>query len=342
MTKKVGILTGGGDAPGLNGVIESATKNLAAAGIEVYGVEDGFEGVFEGSFTALDAPYVEGIHQNAGTILGTSNKRGIDDPKEFIAKFKDLGLDGLIVAGGDGTFKALSAVSEQIKIIGIPKSIDNDLPGTELTFGHLSASSLIARSISTLKNSAHAHKRIMIVECMGRSAGWLALNGGLAGYADAILIPERELRLSELIYGLKEALSAGKRGLVLAVSEGVKIEGQNVVRKVVENAPETIRLGGVSALLAQSLEDEIGLEARNVILGHLQRSEPPEVFDRLLTLKLGCIAAKLIIENSWGYGLSYRNGDIEQVNLSSFYGEPRLVARDCRSISYAKSLGIFI
>lgn len=339
---RVGILTGGGDAPGLNGVVESATKNLVQSGIEVVGIQDGFEGVYESNTVALDAPAVEGIHQSSGTILGTSNKRGIDDPKEFIAKAKKLGLDGIIAAGGDGTFKALSSVVPELPIIGIPKTIDNDLSGTDLTFGHLSACGLVARSISTLKHSADAHRRIMVIETMGRTAGWLALNGGLAGYADAILIPEIPLDFKALSIDLKEKLSAGKRGLVLAVSEGIKIEGQTVVKKIVDDAPEAIRLGGASSVLAEMLEEEVGLESRNVVLGHLQRSEPPEVFDRLFTLKLGSEAARLARAGVWNKGLAHRDGKIKRVDLEEFCRPPRLVPKDCDLIGHARSLDIFI
>ena len=339
---RVGILTGGGDAPGLNGVIEAVTKNLAQKNIEVIGIQDGFEGIYENNTIALDFPFVDGIHQSAGTILGTSNKRGIDDPDEFIACFNELELDGLIAAGGDGTFKALSSVSDKINILGIPKTIDNDLAGTEFTFGHMSACSLIARSISTLKNSANAHKRIMVIETMGRTAGWLALNGGLAGYADGILIPERELDLGALAFNLKEKLASGKRGLVLAVSEGVKIEGKAIVKKIVEDAPETIRLGGVSAALANMLEDEIGVEARNVVLGHLQRSEPPEVFDKLFTLKLGCEAAKLAVAGHWNTGLAYHNGAIKPVELETFCEPARLVPENSHLLDFARSLDIYV
>lgn len=339
---RIGILTGGGDAPGLNGVIEAVTKNLSQANIEVLGIQDGFEGVYEMNTVALDAPFVDGIHQSSGTILGTSNKRGIDDTEDFVAKYRELGLDGLIAAGGDGTFKALSSVADKINIIGIPKTIDNDVSGTEITFGHLSACSLVARSISTLKNSAQAHRRIMVTETMGRTAGWLALNSGLAGYADAILIPEREMDLHGLIKTLKEKLSSGKRGLVLSVSEGVKIDGESTVKKIVKNAPESVRLGGVSCVIAEMLEKEIGIESRNVVLGHLQRSEPPEVFDKLFTLKLGSHAAKLAKEGGWGKGLALKNGVVSPVDLSLFCDRPRLVPKDCDLLGFAKSLDIFV
>ncbi|MCO4753721.1 MAG: ATP-dependent 6-phosphofructokinase [Bacteriovoracaceae bacterium] len=340
---RVGILTGGGDAPGLNGVVESATKCLVQAGVEVVGIVDGFEGVYNKDTIALTIDKVDGIHQNAGTILGTSNKRGIgEDADEFVACFKELKLDGLIAAGGDGTFKALSDVSSRINIIGIPKTIDNDLSGTDITFGHYTACGLISRSISTLKHSADAHKRIMVLETMGRTAGWLALNGGLAGYADAILIPELDFDFQALVDSCKEKLAQGSRGLVLCVSEGVKFEGKKIIKQIVEDAPETERLGGISSVLAIALEKELGIEARNVILGHLQRSEPPEVFDKLLTLQLGASAAELVIKNKWNKALAYKNCTVMPVELNSFTGAPRLVDPKLELIKQARNLGIFI
>lgn len=340
--KKVGIMTGGGDAPGLNGIIEAATKNLSSFGIEVIGIEDGFEGVYENRTQPLDPPLVDGSHQDAGTLLGTSNKRGIDSPREFIGAFSKLRLDGLIVAGGDGTFKALSEVQDKINIIGIPKTIDNDVAGTDMTFGHLSACDFISRSIDSLKNSANAHKRIMVLETMGRTAGWLALNGGLAGYADAILLPEFELDIKKLVHSLQAKLSAGKRGLVVCASEGVKIEGEEFIKQTVDGAPESKRLGGVSFQIAKILEDELGVESRNVIPGHLQRSEPPSVFDKLMTLKLGSLAAELARRGEWGTGIAYKNGGLAPGPLKTFTGPPRLVPKDHENIGFGRNLDIYI
>lgn len=340
---KIGILTGGGDAPGLNGVIESATKFLNKNGADVIGIMDGFEGVFNLNTITLDSYKVDGAYQTAGTILGTSNKRGIgDDAEEFIEKFNQLGLDGLIAAGGDGTFKALGEVASKVNILGIPKTIDNDLAGTDMTFGHYTACSLISKSIATLKHSANAHKRVMILETMGRTAGWLALNGGRAGYSDAILIPEKELNFKELVSYCKSKLSEGKRGLVICTSEGVKYNGKTSVKKIVEGAPEKERLGGISEILAQALEEELSIECRNVILGHLQRSEPPEIFDKLFSMELGSKAAELALSGEWNKGLAYKNCGIKAVNLKEFSAPPRLIEQQNNGVEQAKHLGIFM
>lgn len=340
---KVGIMTGGGDAPGLNGVIESATKYLNQNGVEVVGIVDGFEGIFDLNTIDLNRSRVDGAYQTSGTILGTSNKRGIgEDAEEFIEKFNELGLDGLIAAGGDGTFQALGAVSDKINILGIPKTIDNDLAGTDMTFGHHTASSLISKSIATLKHSANAHKRVMILETMGRTAGWLALNGGRAGYSDAILLPEKELDMQAFVADCKEKLSNGRRGLVICVSEGVKYQGKSSIKKIVEGAPEQERLGGISDILANALEKELSVECRNVILGHLQRSEPPEIFDQLFSMELGAKAAELAIEGVWNKGLAYKNCGIKSVELKEFCAPPRRVNLDIEEVRHARGLGIYI
>ena len=187
---RLALLTGGGDAPGLNGIIESCSKTLLRMGHEVVGVCDGFEGIFEGRTKKLALGSLEGLHAQAGTYLGTSNKSSvIGREKEFIEKFKQLGADALIVAGGDGTFSALSLVGQAVPILGVPKTIDNDLSGTEITFGYDTACSVVAEAVDALRTTASAHHRVLLVETMGRTAGWIALGGGLASYADIILIP---------------------------------------------------------------------------------------------------------------------------------------------------------
>lgn len=341
---KIGLLTGGGDAPGLNGIIEACVKNLLRANADVVGIMDGFEGVFRHQTKSLGLEDVEGIHRYAGTVLGSTNKRGINssaDRASFLERYEQLGLDGLIVAGGDGTFRALSQVGS-VPVLGIPKTIDNDLPGTDMTFGHHSACEIICRSLETLRHSADAHRRIMVLETMGRTAGWLALNAGLAGYADAILIPEVDFSLDKLSSFLRDKLKGAQRGLVICVSEGVKVDGKNIVSRTVEGSPEAIRLGGVSQILAQILENSLGIEARHVVLGHLQRSEPPSVYDRLLSLRLGRKIADMAINGQWNRALALRNGKIKDVCLSEFQAEPRTVSLKDEAITDARSLGIFL
>lgn len=189
---RIGIMTGGGDAPGLNGIIEASCRTLLRLGHQVIGIQDGFEGIFNQKTVSLTESFLEGVHSSAGTVLGTSNKSTTKGrEQEFLQNLKALRLDGLIACGGDGTFSALKRFESEVPLIGVPKTIDNDLSGTDITFGFDTACTVVAESVDALRATAEAHRRVMIVEAMGRTAGWLALGGGLAGYADVILIPER-------------------------------------------------------------------------------------------------------------------------------------------------------
>ena len=197
---RIGIMTGGGDAPGLNGIIEAAGSTLLKAGHQVIGILDGFEGIYGHNTVAIKPKSLRGLHGQAGTFLGTTNRCGIKGREdEFIAAYKALNLDGLVVAGGDGTFASLQRVKKHVPIIGIPKTIDNDLAGTDITFGYDTACSVVSDSVDALRATAEAHRRIIVVETMGRTAGWIALGGGLTSYADVILIPERPFDKSALL-----------------------------------------------------------------------------------------------------------------------------------------------
>ena len=339
---RIGILTGGGDAPGLNGIIESATKFLVNSNVDVIGVRDGFAGIYDKDTFELSIDTVDEIHEFAGTILGTSNRRGIDDTNEFLEKFNELKLDGLIVAGGDGTFRGLGPLMEKVPVIGVPKTIDNDLAGTDMTFGHDTAVTVVAKALDSLRHSANAHRRIILVEAMGRTAGWITLHAGIASMSDGILIPERGVDLKELTTFIQNKAKLGQRGFVICVSEGVRINNQEFIREVIPDSPETIRLGGVSAHLAKLLEKSTGIECRNVILGHLQRSHPPTTFDRLMTTRLGAKAAALVLDKKWGTGVSYQKGAVTEVPIMDFCSEPRLVSESNEYVELAKQLEIFI
>lgn len=339
---RIGILTGGGDAPGLNGIIESATKFLVNSKVEVVGIRDGFAGVYDKDTFELSIENVDEIHEFAGTILGTSNRRGIDDANEFVTKFNELDLDGLIVAGGDGTFRGLGPVMKEVPVIGVPKTIDNDLAGTDVTFGHDTAVTVVAQALDSLRHSANAHRRIILVEAMGRTAGWITLHAGIASMSDGILIPERGVDLEKLTHFIQEKAKAGQRGFVICVSEGVKINDQEFVREIIPDSPEAKRLGGVSYHLAKLLEESTSIECRNVILGHLQRSHPPTTFDRLLTTKLGAKAASLVLNKKWGTGVSYHDGKVIEVPIMDFCAPPRLVESNNEYVQLATNLQIFI
>ncbi len=342
---RIGILTGGGDAPGLNGILESSSKALLNEGFEVIGIYDGFEGIFEGRYRKMTWKDVNGLHAYAGTFLGTSNRCGTKGrEKEFIDKYKDLQLDGIIAAGGDGTFSGLSSFKDDIPLIGVPKTIDNDLAGTEITFGYDTACSVVAEAVDSLRTTADAHRRVIVVETMGRHAGWIALGGGLSSYADVILIPEKPFDKNQLIQFIKKKQNVYKqRGLICVVSEGAFSHGEDPeVAFMVEGSPEPKRLGGIAEKLARWVEKETGWESRHVVLGHLQRSRAPTTTDRFLTMAMGLEAAQIVKEGGWGQAVVYRRGLVRRASVDDFMKPPRRIHRRHRWALMAQRLGIFI
>src|SRR6185312_9883025 len=273
---RVGILTGGGDAPGLNGIIEASVRVLLRHGCEVIGICDGFEGVFENRTVNLTLERVQNAHSESGTILGASNRSGTEGREaEFREKFESLKLDGLIACGGDGTFAGLQRVCQNLNLIGVPKTIDNDLSGTEVTFGFDTACAEVAESVDALRHTAAAHKRVFVIETMGRTAGWIALGGGIASYADAILIPERPFERSALLEYIRQRQTI-RRELMIVVSEGASARGEDPsIAFEVANSPQKERFGGIANQLARWVERETGWESRHVVLGHLQRARHP-------------------------------------------------------------------
>lgn len=340
---RIGILTGGGDAPGLNGIIEAVSRTVLGAGHELVGSIDGFEGIFEKRFRPIRSfDDVVGLHAEAGTFLGTSNKsriKGRED--EFMQGYTAMGVEGLIVAGGDGTFAALSNVGRAVPVVGVPKTIDNDLAGTDFTFGFDTACSVVAEAVDALRATANAHRRIMVVEAMGRTAGWIALGGGLAAYADAVILPERPFDRRKLVEFVTSQ-KASRRGLVIVVSEAAHAANEDAtVAFRVEGSVQAERYGGVAQKIATWLEQETGWEARAVVLGHLQRSRAPTTTDRFLTVSMGVEAANAALEKSWGVAIVYRGGVVQRVPLSVVQGAPRLVTPDHRWVELAHTLGIF-
>ena len=273
---KIGIMTGGGDAPGLNGIIEASSRVLLKNNVEVCGILDGFEGIFTQRTKNITWDSVLGMHAEAGTFLGTSNKSKIEGrAEEFQKSYHALGLDGLIAAGGDGTFKALRELAPNLPLIGVPKTIDNDLQGTDITFGYDTACTVVAEAVDALRATANAHHRVMVIETMGRTAGWIALGGGLSSYADAILIPERPFSRKKLAEFLIEARKSGKPGMVVVVSEAAKAEGENAIFVESKHSSTGIRYGGIGEQLMRWIEEATPWEARHVVLGHLQRARTP-------------------------------------------------------------------
>ena len=371
---RIALMTGGGDAPGLNGIIEAASRCLLLAGagagagvgargagggatgggaagaangtVEVIGILDGFEGVFNGNTMPLTLATVEGAHARAGTLLGSSNRYGLEGREaEFAEKFRALRVNGLIACGGDGTFSGLTRVRKDLPLIGVPKTIDNDLAGTEATFGYDTACACVAENVDALRFTAEAHRRIFVVETMGRTAGWIALGGGLAAYADAILLPERPFDRAKLLEFVREKKRAGRRDLMIVCSEGSRAAGGGEHASVafeVAGSPQRERFGGVAFALSRWLEAETDWEARHVVLGHLQRARHPTTTDRFLTSFMGVEAARMALEGAWGQAVVYRQGRVQRAPITDLMQPPRLVDLDHRWVKQAQGLGIFI
>lgn len=341
--RRIGLMTGGGDAPGLNSIIEATVRSLASADIEIVGICDGFDGIYERRTVNLDSTRVLNANIYAGTLLGSSNKgstKGRED--EFLKAFGELKLDGLIAAGGDGTFEGLSRVIRGLKLIGVPKTIDNDLQGTDVTFGFDTACAVVAEAVDALRATADAHKRVFVVEAMGRTTGWIALGGGLASYADAILIPERPVSREALKAHLLK-LKASRRGAMIVVGEGAHFDGESArVAFRVEGSMQGDRFGGIAQEVSRWIEAETGWESRHVVLGHLQRSRHPTTTDRFMTSAMGVEVGRMVLENDWGKVVVMRNGQITRAPIADVMKPARLVDSEHRWVKVAQSLGVFI
>jgi len=352
--KRIGILTGGGDAPGLNAVIRAVVKSSVNAGIECIGLEDSFDGLIEpGRSRRLTPRDVTGILRLGGTILGTTNRgnpfaypietsEGTRDYSDrCIEMFHKMGLDALVVIGGDGTLAiAHRFCTLGIPIVGVPKTIDNDIVGTTNCFGFDTAVAFATDAIDRLHTTAEAHRRIMVVEVMGRYAGWIALYAGVAGGADAILIPEIPFDLQRVAERLRERDKWGARFSIVVVAEGAFPAGGKLA--LVEEAHDghVERLGGVGAKMAETLGTLTGKETRSVVLGHLQRGGAPTSFDRVLATRFGGKAVELIRSGSFGTMVAFQPPDIVARRLDDVVGKTKTVPRDFDLVLTAKALGV--
>jgi 6-phosphofructokinase 1 len=358
MIKKIGILTGGGDCPGLNAVIRAVVRT-ASTELEskVIGFRDGYEGLITDNFLELGSRDVSGILTLGGTILGTSNvanpynyaveeKNGNLVYKDFsgkaIANYKKHGLNALIVAGGDGTMAiAAKLIADGLKIVAVPKTIDNDLPQTEQTFGFDSALVTATEAIDKLHSTAQSHHRVMVIEVMGRYAGWLALYSGIAGGGDVILIPEIPYKIENVCDTLMKRLKQGKRFSIVVVAEGAKPVGGNFsVAQIVEKSTDKIRLGGIANKVAEEIENRILLETRATVLGHVQRGGTPTPFDRILATRFGASAVRMVKEKKFGSMCALKCGNITEVAISKVVGRLKLVQPDSELIKQVKAMGV--
>jgi 6-phosphofructokinase 1 len=355
--RRIGVLTGGGDCPGLNGVIRAVTKTAQNDyGATVIGIEDGFEGLVEGRMRELTHQEVSGILGHGGTILGSSNK---GDPwhypvevSEGRIEVQDLsyralrnverwGLDALVAIGGDGTMHIASRMMDAgVNVVGVPKTIDNDVPGTDVTFGFDTAVTVVCEAIDRLATTASSHHRVMVVEVMGRYAGWIALMGGVAGGADVILLPEIPFSWEPVFGKVHERQSLHKRFTIVCVAEGARLpDGDEVVAEMDKKRTDPKRLGGIGAMVARAIEEGTGHETRVTVLGHLQRGGAPTVADRVLATGFGAAAAHCAARGEFGVMVASRNGIILPVPIAEAVAGQRRVPPDHHLVAAARSVG---
>jgi len=353
--RQIAILTGGGDCPGINAVIRAVTKKaILEYGMEVIGIEDGYQGLIHNRHRRLHYDDVSGILTLGGTILGTSKK---DNPYRYavkkgdklefedvsataIANAKRLGIDCLVCIGGDGTLAIAHRLFEDgIPIVGVPKTIDNDLRGTDITFGFDSAVYIATEGIDRIHSTAQSLHRAMIVEVMGHNAGWIALHAGVAGGGDIVLIPEIPYDLDVIAEKVKERNRKGRRFSIVVVAEGAKPKGGDIViQRIVKESPDPIRLGGIGFVLGSQIEKTTGIETRTVVMGHLLRGGTPTPFDRVLATRLGAKAVDMIANEEFGYMVGVRGNSLVAVSLEDVAKGPRTVPLDEPLIQSARSV----
>ena len=357
---RVCILTGGGDAPGLNAVLRGFVKRAHQLDVEVYGSENGFDGLLDptgatAGLVKMDPSSVRGILPRGGSILGCSNKSNPfamrvskhtnetrDWSADVVQKIRKEGLDALVLVGGDGTMHyAQRFMALGVPCIGVPKTIDNDLAGTDQTFGFQTAVNTATWAIDALHSTAEAHERVMILEVMGRYAGWIALSAGMAGGADVVLIPELPYQLDRVLAKIRERASSRRPFTIIVVAEGAKPEGGTLAEIEHEARPGQLRrLGGAGERLAAELEGKIDHEIRVTVLGHLQRGGSPAAYDRLLGMRVGVHAADCCAAGSFGRMVVLRGTSITSIPLGDVGDQPRLVEATGQLVSAARSVDI--
>ncbi|OGW82096.1 MAG: 6-phosphofructokinase [Omnitrophica bacterium RIFCSPLOWO2_12_FULL_44_17] len=356
MIKKIGVLTGGGDCPGLNAVIRAVAKTAFGRGIEVVGIKDGYDGLVLGQYEMLTESDASNILTRGGTILGTSNKAdpfryafiksdgtlGIEDrSQDALKNIREIGLDALIIIGGDGTLSIAQKLLEiGVPVVGVPKTIDNDLEATDLTFGFDSALSVATEAVDRLHSTAESHHRVMVLEVMGRYAGWIALRSGIAGGGDVILIPEIPYDIGKVCAAIKKRIDKGKKFSIIVVAEGAKPAGGDmVVQQTIAGSPDPIRLGGIAQVITRQIEMCSGIESRATVLGHLQRGGIPTAFDRWLATRFGFGAIELLTEGKIGRMVCLRGQNIESVEIKKAVTQLRRVDPHGTEVKAARSVG---
>ena len=356
--KKIALLTGGGDCPGLNAVIRAVTRSaILNYGYEVIGYKFGYRGLYNNDFIKLDLKTVSGLLPRGGTILYSSNKDNlfdylVEEDGNMVKKdvsdvavdnMKKEGVDVLIVIGGDGTLtSARDFARKGIKVIGVPKTIDNDLGSTDITFGFNTSIDIATEALDRLHTTAESHHRIMILEVMGRNAGFIALESGIAGSADVILLPEIPYDINKIVEKVEERKSQGKLFTIIVVAEGAKSkDGDVIVAKIVEDSPDPIRLGGIGNKLAEDLEKLVnGREVRCTVLGHIQRGGTTCTFDRILSTRYGVAAVELIQQGKFGSMVCLKGNEVTYDSLENVIGNNKKVDPNGELVTVAKKIGI--
>jgi 6-phosphofructokinase 1 len=338
--KKIAILTNGGDAPGLNAVIRAIVKTAEQNGIECYGFIEGYRGLLENNYVKLEPTgNASGILNRGGTIIGTSNNTNVfnlktvnekgeveykDYSEKCVQNIKDDGFDCLFTLGGDGTQKSSRDFSLRgIKCIGIPKTIDNDVASTDVTFGYNTAVSVATEALDRLHTTGEAHHRIMVLEVMGRYAGWITLESAIAGGADAALIPEIPYDINKVAAKIEERKAKGKKFSIIVVSEGaMEKDGTITIKRKYDEGKglDNVRLGGAGEKVAEALEELTGLSARTTVLGYVQRGGTPTAYDRVLSTKYGVKAVELAMQGIFNVLVTYKNGEMSYATLEEVVG----------------------
>jgi ATP-dependent phosphofructokinase / diphosphate-dependent phosphofructokinase len=353
--KRIGILTAGGDCPGLNAVIRGAVKSANTHGYEVVGFLKGYEGLVDPvKFIPLTHKSTAGILNQGGTILGSTNKGrfnatvGVNDRLELDPELvagvrttvEHLGLAGLICVGGDGSLSVAQQFHENgIPVVGVPKTIDNDLSSTAFTFGFFSAVFCATDALDRLHTTAASHERVMVLEVMGRHAGWIALYAGIAGGGDVILIPEIPWTFENVCEAIIKREQAGKKFTLVVVAEGAELPGGELVTKERRHDQKQVRLGGIGNVVGQEIEQRLGKETRTVVLGHLQRGGAPTTFDRVLATQFGAHAVRLVIERKFGHMVTYQPPDMKDVAILDAI-KLASVCPNCSAVQAARALGV--
>lgn len=355
--KKIGVMTGGGDCPGLNPVIRAVVRTaILKYGLEVVGFKHGYNGLYHNNVIPLDLDSVSGILPIGGTILNSSNKDNLfqypfeengkivyrDVSDVGVENIKKNGIDAMVIIGGDGTLTSGRDFARKgVKVVGVPKTIDNDLACTDYTFGFDTAVSVASEALDRLHTTAASHNRIMVLEVMGRYAGWIALAAGVAGGADAIMIPELPYDIHKIADALIARKESGRKFSVVVVAEGAKsVTGEMHVNKVISDSPDPIRLGGIGTKVADELEKLVGLESRATILGHIQRGGTPTARDRILSTRYGSEAVELLMAGKFGNMVTLKGDDMSYESLEDVIGKNKGVDPDCELVRMAKGIGI--